>query len=64
LAEKVLLLHGPQITHLPERAVVQRIPRSFALSMSDPNEFEYTVGRLAARVLSGVRIERLDRATG
>jgi hypothetical protein len=61
LAEKVLLLDEPQIIHSPERAVVVRMGRSFALPTRGPNEFERTGGRLAAWVVAGVRIGRLDR---
>ena len=61
MAEKVLLLDGPQIIHSPERAVVVRMGRSFALPTRGPNELERTVGRVAAWVIGGVRIGRLDR---
>ena len=61
MAEKVLLLDGPQIIHSRERAVVVRMGRSFALPTRGPNELERTVGRVAAWVIGGVRIGRLDR---
>lgn len=63
MAEKVLLLDGPQITHLPERAVVRRMGRSFALPASGPNEFERTAGRVAALAFPAVGIGRLDRGS-
>jgi hypothetical protein len=61
LAEKVLVLDGPQIIHSPERAVVVRMGRSFAPPTGGPNELECTVGRVAAWVIAAVRIGRLDR---
>jgi hypothetical protein len=60
LAEKVLLLDRPQITHPPERAVV-RMGRPFPLPTRGPNELERTGGRVAAWVVAAVRIGRLDR---
>jgi len=60
LAEKVFLLDGSQINHLPA-AVLRRMGRSLALAAGDANEAEFTVGRVEAWVIAGVGIGRLDR---
>jgi hypothetical protein len=61
LPEKVLLLDEPQIIHSPERALAVRMGCSFAQRTKSPNEFECTVARVAAWVIAGVQIGRLDR---
>ena len=64
MAEKVLLLDRPQIIHSPERAMVVRMGCSFAQPTKGPNEFGCAVGPVAAWVIAGVRIGRLDRGIG
>ena len=59
MAEKVFLLDGTQIAHLPSRAVVQRVRRSFALRAGGLNEFEFTLGRVEALVIPRVGVGRL-----
>ena len=59
-AEKVLRLDGSQITHPSQRAVVERIAWSWALSMGGPNAFECTDGRAVAWVIAEVGLRSLD----
>jgi hypothetical protein len=60
LAEKVFLLDGPQINHLPA-AVARRMDRSFALPAGGSDEAEFTVGRVEAWVIAEVGIARSRR---
>jgi hypothetical protein len=61
LGREVFVVDGPQITHLPQRAVVRRARRSSAVPAGGSNEFESTVVCVEALVIRAVGIGRLDR---